>query len=192
MPFAPVGGKRQDRTPAVCVAPSCHDDRGDGAHDAHVAGATAKVAREFLADACLVGVGQSQHDVARRDQHPGRAVAALQCMVFVEGRAQGLHDRVVVEAFDGPDACAVAGDGQRDARARRCTVDLQCAGAAHAVFAAEMRAGQAQFLAQQVGQMGAGVYGGRHLLAVHVHRDGLHATASEIACLARRSMTAWI
>ena len=62
---------------------------------------------------------------------------------------------VVVEAFDGAHARAVAGDREGDARARRRAVDLERAGAAHAVLAAEVGAGEPLALAQEVGEVRA-------------------------------------
>ena len=66
--------------------------------------------------------------------------------------ADQLHHTVVLEAFDR--AHRPAGDrrGERDARAHRFVVDEHRAGAAHAVLAAEMRAGEVQALAQEIGQ----------------------------------------
>ena len=49
----------------------------------------------------------------------------------------------------------VAGDRVGDAGARRLAVDLDGAGAADAMLAAEMRAGQQQMLAQEVGETAA-------------------------------------
>ena len=62
---------------------------------------------------------------------------------------------VVVEAFDGGDVGVVASDRKGDAGAYRHAVDEQRAGAADAVLAAEMGAGQVVRLAQQIGEMGA-------------------------------------
>ena len=62
---------------------------------------------------------------------------------------------VVVEALDGAHVGAVAGHRVGDARARDLAVDLHRAGAADAVLAADMRAGEQQLLAQEVGEMRA-------------------------------------
>ena len=51
------------------------------------------------------------------------------------------------------DLGAVAGDREGDAGARRRAVDQHGAGAADAVLAAEMRAGEVALLAQEVGEM---------------------------------------
>ena len=70
---------------------------------------------------------------------------------------------------------AVAAAGVGDAGARRRAVDLDGAGAAHAVLAADMRAGQQQVAAQQIGELLARL--GQHLLAASP------LTVSEIAIL---------
>ena len=62
---------------------------------------------------------------------------------------------VLVEAFDRGDLCPFAGNGIGDARARRHAVEQHRAGAADAVFAAEMRAGQIELVADEIGEIGA-------------------------------------
>ena len=123
--------------------------------DAEIAGAAAEVAGKLDPDALLVGARQALHDVARGDQHAGRAEAALQRVLAREGLAQPLHQRIVVEALDGAHVLPVAGDRKGDAGARRLAVDQDRAGAAHAVLAAEMRAGEPAMLAQEVAEVRA-------------------------------------
>ena len=81
-------------------------------------------------------------------------------MLAGKGRAKLGRDLVVIEAFDGGDAGAVAGHGIGDAGARRHAVEQQRAGAANAVLAAEMGAGQIEVVAQEIGEMGARLDGG--------------------------------
>ena len=109
------------------------------------------------------------------DQHARRAVAALQRVLGGKGGAQFGHQRVVVEAFDGAHVGAVAGDREGDAGARRRAVDLQRAGAADALLAAEMGPGQALLLAQEVGKMRARLDVGSTGLAVDDQGDRRHA-----------------
>src|SRR5262249_61440238 len=94
------------------------------------------------------------HDVARRDKHAGRAEAALQAVLARKCLAQPEHDRIAVEALDGGNRKPVAGDRERDAGARRLAVDQHRAGAAYAVLTAEVGAGQAALLAQEIGERG--------------------------------------
>ena len=57
--------------------------------------------------------------------------------------------------FDRVDLRSVAEDGKGDARARRLTVDQQRAGAAGALFAAQVCGGQIELLAQKIRKMHA-------------------------------------
>ena len=117
-------------------------DVQDGVHNALVARATAQVPGELKTHARLIGLGQAKHDVARRGKHSRRAKAALQCVVVRERLPQPSHDRVIFIAFDGGDFTAFAGHGEGDARARGLAVNEHRAGAADAVFAAEVRSCQ--------------------------------------------------
>ena len=74
-------------------------------------------------------------------------------MMTGERIAQRLHERIVIEAFDGSDLGSVASDCVRDTASHRRPVDQHGAGAAHAVFAAEAGAGQAKGVADEIGQM---------------------------------------
>ena len=59
---------------------------------------------------------------------------------------------VVAEALDGLDVAALGLDGEHQAAADRGPVDDDGAGAAHALLAAHVRAGEAQLLAQELRQ----------------------------------------
>ena len=69
--------------------------------------------------------------------------------------AQRLHQRVAAETFDGADLGAVARNCPGDAASCGRPVDQHRARAAYAVFAAEMGAGQAERVAEEVGEMRA-------------------------------------
>ena len=142
--------------------------------DAEIAGAAAEIAGKLHADALLVGARQPLHDVARGDQHAGRAEAALQAVLAIEGFAQPRHQRIVVEALDGAHVLPVAGDRKGDAGARRLAVDQDGAGAAHAVLAAEMRAGEPAMLAQEVAEVRARLDHRGDRPAVDRERDRRH------------------
>ena len=88
-----------------------------------------------------------------------------------ESRPQLARDLVVVEAFYGGDFCVLASDGEGDARAYRHAVDEQRAGAADAVLAADMGAGQVVRLAQQVSEMRARLDVGAQHAAVDRQAD---------------------
>ena len=93
-------------------------------------------------------------------------------MRLAEGTAQPGHQPVIVEAFDGAHFRPVAGDRVGDAGAGDLAIDLDGAGAADAMLAADMRAGQQEMLAQEVGEMRARRDLGADRFAVHgeVHR----------------------
>jgi hypothetical protein len=57
-------------------------------NNSHIAGATPKIAAEFLSNLTLSGVGKAQHQVPIYDQRRWRAKAALQPVVLAEGGAQ--------------------------------------------------------------------------------------------------------
>ena len=59
------------------------------------------------------------------------------------------------QAFDGAQSAAIGLHRERQAGARRHAVDLDRAGAADAVLAADMGAGRAEHVAQEVGQQHA-------------------------------------
>ena len=86
-------------------------------------------------------------------QHAGRAEAALRGVARDELALQFGKLAAVGHAFDGVDGLAGNLRRQRQAAARRAAVDQHRAGAANAVLAAEMRAGQLQLLPQEIRQM---------------------------------------
>src|SRR5262249_47264034 len=157
-------------------------------NDPEISGAAAQVAGELDPDAALVRLRQPLHEVARRDQHAGRAEAALQSVLARERRTQLLHDRVAIEAFDRLHRAAVALHRIGDAGPDRRAVDRNRASTADAVFATEMRAGQAAMLAQEVAEMGARLDQRLDLAAVHGERDRRHGAST--CCKARSTAAA--
>ena len=84
---------------------------------------------------------------------PGRAKTALQRVMALERRlqnAEAVGRRR--QAFHGPDLAAVDLRGKRQAGPRRLAVDDDGAGAAHPMFAADIGAGRADLMAQEIGQ----------------------------------------
>src|SRR5262249_11933771 len=146
-----------------------------------------ELAGRSLGPAASGAIGQPQQDVARSDQNSGGAVAALQRMLAREGLAQRRHDGVAIEAFDGADRGAIATAGMDDAGARRRAVDLDRAGAAHALLAAKVRSGQHQLAAQELGELLARFGHQRPLFAVPDEPDRDPAHIGPIFSTARRS-----
>ncbi len=129
----------------------------DGVDDVDVAGAPAQVAADRLArllagrGGVVAQVGGDGGDEARR------AEAALQRMALVEGLLHRPHAAVGrPAALDGRDGCAVEGDREHQAGPHRVAVDEDRAGAADAVLAADVRAGEPQVVPQRVGEQPAG------------------------------------
>jgi len=164
----------------------------DRPHDAVVAGAAAQVARQLKPHLAVVGAGQPQHDVARRHQHARRAVAALQRVLGRERQAQRCRHLVVLQPFDAAHLAPGAVGGVGDAGTRWLPVQQDRARAANPVLAAQVRAGEQQALAQEVGQMGAWLGLRLQVCAVHPQLERRHACAPPAMSMARRRITTCI
>src|ERR1051326_1467463 len=88
----------------------------------------------------------------RGGDHAGRAEAALQRVMLAERRLQRRQAFVERQTFDGNDLGAFGLYRQHQTGADRGAVDQHRAGAANAVLAADMGAGQPQRVAQAIGQ----------------------------------------
>ena len=91
---------------------------------------------------------------------PGRAEAALERVALADRLLQRVQVLGVAEALDGEHLLAPGLDREHEARPDGDTVDDHGAGAADAVLAAEMGAGQPELFAEEVGERHAHV-GGR-------------------------------
>ena len=122
-------------------------------------------------------------EVLRGHDHAGRAEAALQRVAGAEGVLQVGHLAGIGKPFDRVDAGTFALDRQRQAGAHDDAVEAHRAGAANAVFAAEMGAREAAAFAQGVAEMLARIDAKRHRLAVHDKRDDalVHAEAFRVS-----------
>jgi hypothetical protein len=103
-------------------------------------------------DLLLAGVGRVLQQRRGGHDHPRGAEAALQAVAVDEG----LLDRVALgplrQAFDAGDPPTLGLQRQHGAALHRLAVEQHRAGAALAGVAADMRAGQAQLLAQYFDQ----------------------------------------
>src|SRR5258707_7183716 len=147
---------------------------GDRLDDVLVAGAAADVALELVADGRLVeNVAEPANHVDGRDDHAGRAEAALKTVVLVEGLLHRVELVAGSEALDGGDAGAGDLDGERGARLHRDAIDQHQAGAALRSVAADVGAGQPELLAQHLDKEGAILnLGGRRLAVDGDFYDG--------------------
>ncbi len=85
------------------------------------------------------------------------------------------------EALDGPHLAAVDLHGEREAGARGLAVDIDGAGAAHAVFAADMGAGRPDLMPQEIGQQHPRLGFAGAWLAVEREADGMPAAGLQAA-----------
>ena len=172
---------RATRAPTACPARDAGDvddrARRDGEHrldDLAVAGAAAQHAGERVAD---LGLGRLRVRAQQRlgaHQHARRADAALRRAVGDEGALQRRQRAVGAgEAFDRRHRAAVALADADDARAHLLAVEQHGAGAAVAGVAADLGAGQAELVAQGVGEAPARVAGELARAAVDVDAHDL-------------------
>ena len=102
---------------------------------------------------CSVGIRIVAQELDQGGENARRAEAALQAVVLVERLLDGMQ---LVgrggDAFDGEQLVAVRLHRQHEARARRAPIEQDGAGAAHAVLAAEMGAGEPELMAHEVGK----------------------------------------
>src|SRR5262249_1790688 len=117
--------------------------------------AAAQVAGDRLADFLFAGVLVAREERARRHQHARGAEAALQSVLFGEALLHRVELAALLQALDGSDLRAVGLHREHGARLDRLAVELNSAGAAVRGVAADVRAGHAENLAQQVHQQQA-------------------------------------
>src|SRR3954466_11296985 len=151
--------------------------------DPLVARAAAQVAGERLAHLALARIGPRAQQRLGGHEEARRAEPALQRMALVEGLLERMQLlRVARQALDGEHRAAAGLDRQHEARPHGLAVDLHGARAADAVLAADVRAGQARDVADEVRQQRARLDVAVVERAVDLDRD-LHAASS----IARRT-----
>src|SRR5918999_3515230 len=147
-------------------------DGVEGGEDPPVPGAAAEVAGDGLAQGELVGVGPAVEQVVDGHDQPRDAEAALHRPLLDEGPLDVGELAGGAEALDGADVAAGGVGGQHAAGGHQDPVQQHRAGAALALLAGVLGAGEAEPLAQHVQQALAdpGV-GDREVPAVH--REGV-------------------
>src|SRR5438105_5418893 len=154
-----------------------------GPPDRRVPGAAAEVARDALLDLLRRRLGVLPQQPDHRQHEAGRAEAALQAVTFVEGLLDGVQRSAVAgEALDGRHVMALPLDREHQARAHRRPVEQHGAAAAHPVLAADVRAGQAEVVAQVVGQEAAWIARAGMLDAVHPHAANALSASTRTRC----------
>ena len=169
-------------TVASTVGSSLSRDLGSAQHaldDVLVARAATEVARDrfsrLLARGCrvLLEVGGDRREETRCAEAALQAVALGEGLLHRAHRLAGRRDPGIgrrAQSLDRRDLVLLRRHGEHEAGAHRGTVDEHRARATHAVLAADVGAGEAQVVPQEVGQQPAGRHGGRAPHAVHGHR----------------------
>src|SRR4051794_26918469 len=140
----------------------------DRADDPLVAGAPAQVSGERLADLRVARPVLVPQQVVGGEQDAGGAEPALQAVVVPEGLLDRVQPVPGRQSLDRGQVGAVGLDGEQQAGADRLAVHQDGARPAHPVLAPHVRAGQAQVLAQEVGQRAPD----RHGALLHGAVDG--------------------
>ncbi len=142
-----LGGRQQGEREVHAALSGRAEDRLD---DRLVARAAAQVAGEHLGDLLAARVRDTFQIVLRRHQDPGRAEAALKSVLRPERGLKRCQVAVAGEPFDRLDLGPVDLDREEEARPDSGPVEAHGAGAADAVLAADVRAVQAERVAQEV------------------------------------------
>src|SRR5262249_43887979 len=135
---------------AYCLTACCLSTRySHRLDDVVVAGAAADVALEPAANLGLGRLRVLAQEIDDAHHHAGRAEPALQPVRLLEGGLNGVQISAFRQPLDGCDLGAVGLDGEHVARFDRVAVEMHDAGAALAGIATDVRAGEAQVLAQE-------------------------------------------
>jgi len=140
--------------------------------DAGVGAATTDVAAHAFAH---IGVGRPAGLLEQRDRGhdlAGRAIAALVAIVRDEGRLHGMQRPGLSDAFDRGDLVALVHYGEAQAGVHPHAVDMHGAGAALAVVAAFLRAGEQDDFTHAVQKRGARVEAQPMLISVDAQSQG--------------------
>src|SRR5438552_18900095 len=114
-------------------------------------------------------------ELEQRGEHARRAEAALQAVTIAKGFLEGMESsRRWGDAFNRGDVATVRLDCKKQAGARRAAVEEDGARAAHAVLAADVRAGELELMAQEIGEREPVLDAGLVRLAVDLDADGSH------------------
>ena len=119
--------------------------------------AAAQHAAQRHLDLTAAGFGIALQQRLCRQQHAGRADAALGGVVAQEGALQGRQPVFASQAFDRYYAAPCQARCRQQAGADRVAVEQDGTGAAVASLAAQLCAGQVEPVAQHLGRMGAGL-----------------------------------
>src|SRR5258707_1365555 len=114
----------------------------NGRNDPGIAGASANLTAELAANGSFAGIWMPGNDIPRHHQHAWRTEAALKRVLFMKVPPDDVHRLGIARAFDGLDIAALAHHREDDAGSHGHAVHRDRAGAARAMFAANVSAGQ--------------------------------------------------
>src|SRR5262249_31582669 len=138
-----------------------------GGNDAGIAGTAAEMAAKHLHHLSFGRIGITLKEIGERHENAGGAESALQRVIILERLLQRVERAVWSgERFHRRHRPALSLDGERQARAHRRAVDEDGAAAAHAVLAADVGSGGAEYIAEKVAQQHARLGLARKLAAV--------------------------
>src|SRR5256712_9331975 len=139
--------------------------------DLDVAGTAAEVARQGLLDLVATGAWVVGEECVGGEEEGWGAVAALGGAQRREGFLQRVQSAALRQPFHRLDAAALAREAEHQARQHGRAVEQHGARAAFAQFAAVLRAGEGEILAQHLEQRLVRSEGDLDRLAVQLQRD---------------------
>src|SRR5712692_5848215 len=145
---------RRTRWPIPLGARSRATGESHGRDDVLVTSAAAQIPGERLADLALVRIGMVAQERDQRHEDARRAEAALQPVSLAECGLERMQriapPRAVRQTLDCRDVVSIRLDGEHQAGAYRLAVQQHRTGAAHAVLAPDVRAGESALVAHAV------------------------------------------
>jgi hypothetical protein len=145
----------------------------NGGDDARIGSAAANVALERAANFGFVGLWTFLEEADAREDHAGRAISALERVLIEEGLLNWMKPPVLFEALDGGDLFASDRENAGDAGAHGRAVDQDGAGAALALAASVLGAGEGEVVAEDPEEHAVGVEDDAVMLLVE---DELHTS----------------
>ena len=123
----------------------------NGLHNVLIPRATAKVTGKGIADLCFAWRWVSRQKLMRTHDHSWRAVTALEAVFFPEAFLKRMKPPILRHTFDRDDVCAVCLNRKYRARLYREPIGQDRTCATNTGFAANVGAGQAGHIADEVG-----------------------------------------
>src|SRR5215470_3548461 len=182
-----VRPRLRSRLPVRASCPCFHVSRrrADGLDDVFVAGAAAEVRGNDIDQFLAVEVRTFLQNTDREHQKARRTEAALQGVVPHERFLHRVQPFTLLQSFDGADAVTFRLHSEHQAGAYRFAIDENCAGAADAVLAADMRADLTAIVADNIDERATWLDGHRVVLAVDGESDRsalAHSAPSNARC----------